>query len=52
MFAEVVRGGATGSDVTGSDESHVGRGPVRKYVLRKPDFLRVFVLTRVVVQVA
>jgi len=31
LFAKVVRGGATGSHVTGSDVSHVtGSGPDRK----------------------
>ena len=45
IFVEVVRGGTTGSYVTGSDVSHVTgsdashvTGKDRKYVLRMPDF--------------
>jgi hypothetical protein len=57
IFVEVVRGGTTGSYVTGSDVSHVTgsdashvTGKDRKYVLRMPDFPRVFLLNIVVVQ--
>ena len=35
VFAVMLCGGATGSDMTGSDVSHVtGSDPMRKYVLR------------------
>jgi hypothetical protein len=35
VFAVVLCGGATGSDMTGSDVSHVtGSDPIRKYVMR------------------